>query len=353
MPDRRDDLPVDLRVDPSAWIAPGAIVVGEVTLGPRASVWFNSVLRGDTAPIVIGEATNIQDNSTVHVDEGSPALVGARVTVGHRSIVHGCVIEDDCLIGMGAVVLSGARIGAGSLIGASALVKEGQVIPPGSLAVGAPARVLGPVSDSHRAAIAEGARHYAALAATYVVKGFARPHPAPGDPLGSAAPAEALMTWAEWGRIVATLAEGPEWAEERFNRIGRHGAERARLRPAPGRWSAHEVVGHLLDGDADVYLPRLEAVLTRDLPACADVDLLGEARLAGYAGEETNALLARWREARGRLVARLAPLGRREWARAGVHSLRGPFTLGGMVRSWAEHDLSHRRQLAAALGEAP
>lgn len=349
MTSRRDDLPVDLRLDPSAWIAPGAVVVGEVTLGPRASVWFNSVLRGDTAPIEIGADTNVQDNSTVHVDEGLPARVGSRVTIGHRAIVHGCVIEDDCLVGMGAVVLSGARIGGGSLVGAAAVVREGQVIPPGSLAVGMPARVLGPVNDGHRAAIAEGARHYAALARTYVAKGFARPHPGPREPLGSAAAPEGPMTWEEWGRLLAALAESPEWVEHRL--IGRD-TDRLRARPAPDRWSAHEVVGHLGDADEVVYLSRLETLLREDLPACPDVDLLEPGRVAAYDLVETGELVVRWRAARARLVARLAPLGRREWARAGVHSLRGPFTLAGMVRGWVEHDLAHRRQLAAALAEA-
>lgn len=347
---RRDDLPVALRIDPTAFVAAGGIVVGEVTLGARSSVWFNSVLRGDTAPIEIGEDTNIQDNSTVHVDEGLPAIVGRRVTVGHRSIVHGCVIEDDCLVGMGAVILSGARIGTGSLVGASALVREGQAIPPGSLAVGAPARVLGPVNDAHRAAIAEGARHYAALARTYVAKGHGRPHPGPRDPLGTAAAPEGPMTWDEWGRLLAALAESPEWVRDRCAAIP---PDRLRERPAPGRWSAHEVIGHLGDADTQVYRPRLEAVLGEECPACADVDLTGEARVAGYGEAETGALLERWSESRARLVARLAPLGRGEWARAGVHSRRGPFTLAGMVRGWAEHDRSHRRQLAAALGGRP
>src|SRR5262249_5708342 len=130
-----------LRLHPTAFVAPGAVVVGDVTLGARSSVWFNTVVRADSDRVEIGEDTNVQDNSTVHQDEGMPALVGARVTVGHRAIIHGCVIEDDCLIGMGATVLSGARIGKGSLIGAGALVKEGQVIPAGSLALGTPARV--------------------------------------------------------------------------------------------------------------------------------------------------------------------------------------------------------------------
>ncbi|MCC6349149.1 MAG: DinB family protein [Candidatus Eisenbacteria bacterium] len=347
---RRDDLPVNLRIDPGAWIAPGGIVVGEVTLRAGASVWFNSVLRGDTAPIEVGEWTNIQDNSTVHVDEGMPALIGRRVTIGHRSIVHGCVIEDDCLIGMGAVVLSGARIGTGSLLGAAALVKEGQVIPAGSLAVGAPARVLGPVNDGHRAAIAEGARHYAALARAYAAKGFARPHPAAHDPLGTASPVHGPMSRSEWGGLVMTLAESPGWVGERM--AGRQ-ADFLRARPAPERWSAHELVGHLLDADVEVYHPRLEALLGEELPACPAVDLEGAARVAAYAPAATAELLDRWRAARTLLVARLAPLGRAEWARAGVHSLRGPFTVATMVREWVEHDLSHRRQLAAALGLTP
>lgn len=347
---RRDDLPVHLRLDPSAWIAPGAVVVGEVTLRAGASVWFNSVLRGDTAPIEIGEWSNVQDNSTVHVDENQPAVVGNRVTVGHRAIVHGCVIEDDCLIGMGAVVLSGARIGTGSLIGAAALVREGQTIPAGSLAVGAPARVLGPVQDGHRAAIAEGARHYAALARAYAARGFARPHPGPADALGTAAAAEGPMNWREWGSLVAALAESPEWAAARL--AGRQ-SDFVRTRPAADRWSAHEIVGHLLDADAAVYLPRLERLLAEELPACADMDVAAAERIAAHARLETGELLERWQSTRALLVSRLAPLGRREWARAGVHSLRGPFTLAGMVREWVEHDLAHRRQLAAVLGGTP
>jgi carbonic anhydrase/acetyltransferase-like protein (isoleucine patch superfamily) len=174
---RHTDWPARLLIDPSAFIAPGAVVVGEVTLGARASVWFQTVVRGDTAPITVGEDSNLQDGTVVHVDEGRPAIVGARVTVGHRAIVHGCVIEDECLIGMGAIVLSGARVGRGSLVGAGALVREGQTIAPGSLVVGSPARVVGPVTDAHRQAILGGAAHYVALSRTYLARGFARPHP--------------------------------------------------------------------------------------------------------------------------------------------------------------------------------
>jgi hypothetical protein len=109
------------------------------------------------------------------------------------------------------------------------------------------------------------------------------------------------------------------------------------------------VLAHLRDADRDVYLPRLETMLTQALPAIPDVDLLGPARISGYAGLEVKDLLADWRALRRRLVARLAPLGREDWARVGVHSLRGTFPLGDMVRGWVEHDLSHRRQLALGL----
>jgi carbonic anhydrase/acetyltransferase-like protein (isoleucine patch superfamily) len=155
-----------LRLHATAFIAPGAVVVGDVTLGARSSVWFNAVLRGDVDRIEVGEDSNIQDGSVVHMDEGSPALIGARVTIGHGAIIHGCVIEDDCLIGMGAVVLSGARIGAGSLIGAGALVREKQSIAPGSVALGMPAKVAGPVTEAHRAGMRRGQEHYVALGRT-------------------------------------------------------------------------------------------------------------------------------------------------------------------------------------------
>jgi hypothetical protein len=127
----------------------------------------------------------------------------------------------------------------------------------------------------------------------------------------------------------------------------------SRTRPAPGRWSALEVLAHLRDGDRDVYLPRLESMLTQERPEVPAVDLLGEDRVGGYAALGPDAVLAEWRESRRRLVTRLAPLGRDEWARVGVHSLRGHYPLGEMVREWAEHDLSHRRQLALALGRVP
>ena len=144
----------------TAFIAPGAVVLGDVALGPRSSVWYQAVLRGDMAPIVIGEATNIQDGTIVHVDEGKPATIGARVGVGHRAILHGCTVEDDCLIGMGSVLLNGVVIGTGSVVAAGAVLPEGMVVPPGSLVMGVPGRVARPVDDGLRARIRGTWQHY-------------------------------------------------------------------------------------------------------------------------------------------------------------------------------------------------
>ena len=148
------------RIHGTAFIAPGAIVLGDVTLGPRSSVWYQAVLRGDMAPIVIGEATNIQDGSVVHVDEGKPATIGARVGVGHRAILHGCTVEDECLIGMGSVLLNGVVIGMGCVVAAGAVLPEGMVVPPGSLVMGVPARVARSVDDGLRARIRGTWQHY-------------------------------------------------------------------------------------------------------------------------------------------------------------------------------------------------
>ncbi|HKK28572.1 MAG TPA: gamma carbonic anhydrase family protein, partial [Gemmatimonadota bacterium] len=126
----------------SAFVAPSADVIGDVELGEDASVWYQCVLRGDIAPIRVGERTNIQDLTMVHVDPDTPCLIGSRVGIGHRAIIHACTIEDDCLIGMGAIVLSGATIGRGSLVAAGAVVTEGMEVPPESLVVGLPGKVI-------------------------------------------------------------------------------------------------------------------------------------------------------------------------------------------------------------------
>jgi len=141
-------------IHPTAFIAPTAAVMGDVSLGEEASVWYNAVLRGDMAPIVIGAQSNIQDGTIVHVDTGVPCTVGRRVGVGHRVILHGCTVEDDCLIAMGSVLLNGARIGAGSVVAAGAVVPEGMQVPAGSLVMGVPGRIIRPVDAelSRRAA---------------------------------------------------------------------------------------------------------------------------------------------------------------------------------------------------------
>jgi carbonic anhydrase/acetyltransferase-like protein (isoleucine patch superfamily) len=156
-----------LSLHPEAWIAPGAVLVGEVSLGARASVWYGCVLRGDLAPVSVGEESNVQDGTVVHVDEGFPATIGRRVTVGHRCVVHGCTIEDGALVGMGSVLLTGSRVGAGALVAAGAVVLEGFEVPPGMVAAGVPARLRGPVPEALRARIGHGADGYVATARQY------------------------------------------------------------------------------------------------------------------------------------------------------------------------------------------
>ncbi len=128
-------------VDDGAWVAPTAVVAGDVTLASGVSVWFGTVIRSEVASVTIGADSNIQDNSVIHTDPGFDVNIGERVTVGHRVILHGCTIGDDVLIGMGAVVLNGAVVGEGALIGAGAVVTEGAIIPPHTVAVGIPAKV--------------------------------------------------------------------------------------------------------------------------------------------------------------------------------------------------------------------
>ncbi len=150
--------------DPTAFIAQGAIVLGDVTFGKDASVWYGAVIRGDTERIVIGEGSNIQDLCTIHADAGFPCLVGSHVTVGHRAILHGCVVDEGCMIGMGAILLNGVKVGRGSVIGAGALLVEGMEVPPGSLVLGMPGKVVGPVGDRLRTLIEHAWGHYVAEA---------------------------------------------------------------------------------------------------------------------------------------------------------------------------------------------
>lgn len=159
-------------VDPSVFIAPGAIVLGDVTLQAESSVWFNAVIRGDTDSIRIGRQSNIQDLAVIHCDEGVPCTIGDRVTLGHAAIVHGATVEDDCLIGIRAVVMNGARIGAGSLVAVGALVTEGVEIPPGSLVMGVPGKVVRQVSERDLQRIRHAAEHYVTAAKNYRAAGI-------------------------------------------------------------------------------------------------------------------------------------------------------------------------------------
>ncbi len=151
----------------SAWVAPGAYVVGDVHLGGESSVWYGAVLRGDTEPIRIGARTNIQDGCVLHADPGYPAIVGEDCVVGHKAIVHGCEIGDRCLVGMGAIILNGARIGEGSIVAAGALVPEGKEFPPGSLIVGVPAKPVREVTEEQTEDIARGVHTYVERAAAH------------------------------------------------------------------------------------------------------------------------------------------------------------------------------------------
>lgn len=151
----RDDL-----VDPTAYIARGAIVLGDVTIGAQSSIWFNAVVRGDTEAIRIGSQTNVQDLCVLHADAGFPCVLGDRVTVGHSAVVHGATVEDECMIGMSAVVMNGAKIGKGSLIAVGAVVTEGTVVPPGSLVMGVPGKVCREVTEANRERIVHAALHY-------------------------------------------------------------------------------------------------------------------------------------------------------------------------------------------------
>lgn len=169
-------------IDPTAFIAPGAHVLGDVSLGRNASVWYNAVIRADMESITIGDETNIQDLSVLHVDEGVPCVVGRRVGVGHRAILHGCTVEDECLVGMGAVLLNHVRVGTGSVIAAGAVLSEGAEVPPGSLVVGVPGRVVRPVGEALRARIRATWEHYVLLARRHADGGVRR-YPSPGQGL--------------------------------------------------------------------------------------------------------------------------------------------------------------------------
>jgi carbonic anhydrase/acetyltransferase-like protein (isoleucine patch superfamily) len=149
----------------AAFLAPGAVLIGGVTLGEGVSIWYGCVLRADVGTITVGRDVNIQDGSILHADAGFPTVLGDRVSLGHGAVVHGATVEDDVLIGMRATVLNGARIGTGSLVAAGAVVRPGTVVPPGSLVTGVPAKVRRPVTDEESAVIRRTVPSYLRIAA--------------------------------------------------------------------------------------------------------------------------------------------------------------------------------------------
>lgn len=166
-----DDAAPDIA--PSAWVADNATVLGTVSVGAHASIWFGAVVRGDTDHIAIGEGSNIQDGSVLHADEGVPLTIGRHVTVGHQVMLHGCTIGDESLIGIGAVVLNGAKIGKHCLVGARALVTENKEFPDGWLILGSPAKAVRPLTEQEIQGLRHSAQHYIDNARRYA-KGFRR-----------------------------------------------------------------------------------------------------------------------------------------------------------------------------------
>ena len=144
----------------STWLAPTASIIGNVHIGADVGIWFGAVIRGDTEKITIGVRSNIQENAILHTDPGFPLVVGAGCTVGHKALLHGCTIGNNSLVGMGAIILNGAVIGENCLVGAGALVTERKVFPPGSLIIGAPAKVVRQLSEAEIGGLARSAAHY-------------------------------------------------------------------------------------------------------------------------------------------------------------------------------------------------
>jgi len=155
------------KIDSTAYVHPTAVVLGDVTLGARVSVWPTAVLRGDSDTIVIGADSNVQDGAVIHVDEGIPTRVGNRVAIGHRAIVHGATIDDDVLIAMGAVLLNGVHVGSGSIIGAGAVLPEGKRIPENSLVIGVPGRIVRQTTNEERERIKRTVDAYLDLSEQY------------------------------------------------------------------------------------------------------------------------------------------------------------------------------------------
>lgn len=172
------------RIAKDVFIAPGAWVIGDVVIGERSNIWFNTVIRGDVHYIRIGSDTSVQDNSTLHVTPARfPLEIGSRVVIGHKATVHGCIVGDDCMIGMGSIILDGVKIGAGSVVAAGALLPPGLEVPPESVVMGAPAKITRRVGEAERELVRRSWSHYIELAAEYreagavaegTVRGFLR-----------------------------------------------------------------------------------------------------------------------------------------------------------------------------------
>jgi carbonic anhydrase/acetyltransferase-like protein (isoleucine patch superfamily) len=155
------------QIDPTAWVAPTAVLIGNVIVEAGANIWFGAVLRGDNEAITVGAGSNVQENAVLHTDMGFPLTIGANCTIGHKAMLHGCTVEAGSLIGMGATLLNGAKIGAGSLVGACALVTEGKEIAPGSLVMGAPAKAVRELDAAAQARLLKSAEGYRANAARF------------------------------------------------------------------------------------------------------------------------------------------------------------------------------------------
>ncbi len=156
------------QVDPTCYVAPNATIIGQVMLARGVSIWFGAVVRGDMAPITIGEETNVQDLAMVHVDYDTPTVIGSRVVVGHRAIVHGATVGDDCIIGMGAILLNRSQVGSNCIVAAGSVVREDFVVPDGSLVAGVPAVVKRPLTPKESERIRRNATDYATRAQLYL-----------------------------------------------------------------------------------------------------------------------------------------------------------------------------------------
>lgn len=159
-------------LDPTVFVAPGVHIIGNVTVGAESSIWFQSILRGDNAPIVIGDRTNIQDGCTLHVNPNQPVIIGSRVSVGHNVILHGCTVKDDALVGMGAIILDAVEIGEQAIVAAGSLIPAGKKIPPRTLVMGNPGKVVRELTDKDLELLQFTYQHYVKQSREYMAAGL-------------------------------------------------------------------------------------------------------------------------------------------------------------------------------------